>query len=259
MDIRFASLPHGYALTAALGPSQEITCQISPPPGRVAFVDILPDVFAVADALLAQAARQAAQRGQAVTCAPGCALCCRHLVAVSDHEALLAAHMIGLLPDETQSRIRQAFQTTVARLEAHGLLAELLDSHANSFADRDRIVAVQRRYWEMQLPCPFLLDERCAVYPYRPLLCRQYLATSPPVHCRGSFMADHLVHKLPLACDLASAAASFDGLRAQISRPVPLPALLLVNGFLQRHSPPQATATAMLTAFLRHTADHFSR
>ena len=79
------------------------------------------------------------------------------------------------------------------------------------------------------------------------------------VHGRGTFMADHLVRKLPLAYDLASAAASFDGLSAQPTRPVPLPALLLVNGLLQRHTPPQTTATAMLTAFLRHTADHFSR
>ena len=259
MDIRFASLSDGYELTAVLGPGQEISCRISPPTGKVTFVDILPDVFAVADALIMQAARRSADGGQAVTCAKGCAMCCRHLVAVSTHEALLAAHVVGLLQDELQTRIRQAFQTTVARLEERGLLSEMLDSHANSFADRGRIVAVQRRYWEMQLPCPFLLDESCAIYPYRPLLCRQYMAVSPPVHCRGSFVADHLVRKLPLACDLASAAASFDGLSAQATRPVPLPALLLINGLLTRQAPPKTSATAMLTAFLRHAADNFSR
>ena len=169
MDIRFANLPDGYALTVALGSGQECVCRISPPTGRITFVDILPDVFALADAFLRQAVRRSADDGQPVTCSKG-----------------------------------------------------------------------------------------CAIYPCRPLLCRQYLATSPPVHCRGSFKADHLVRKLPLACDLASAAASFDGLSAQVSRPVPLPALLLLNGLLQRQTRPQATATAMLTAFWRHAADNFS-
>lgn len=259
MDIRFASLPDGYALTAVFGPGREIVCRIDPPPGRVAFVDILPDVFAVSDALIAQAVGQAAESGRTVTCAKGCALCCRHLVAVSDHEAVLAAHMVGLLEDRTQTRIRQAFQANVARLQDRGLLAEILDSHANDFANRDRIVAVQRRYWELQLPCPFLIEEACAIYPYRPLLCRQYLATSSPEHCQGSFKADHLVRKLPLAFDLASAAASFDGLTAQMTRPVPLPTLLLVNGLLLCRTRPKTSATAMLAAFLRHVADNFSR
>ncbi|MHC1789930.1 YkgJ family cysteine cluster protein [Solidesulfovibrio sp.] len=259
MDIRFTRLPVGYELQADIGPHRRIACRINPPAGRVGLVDILPDVFALADALAADAIQAARERGQTVACGKGCALCCRQLVALSDHEALLAAHMVGLLNPDVQGRIRQAFAATLARLEDQKLLAEMLDSHANAFADAGRIIAVQRRYWELQIACPFLIDEACAIYPYRPLLCRRYLVTSPREHCHDSFTADHRVKKLPLAYDLASAAASFDGLAARPSRPVALPTLLLVNGLLQGHTRPQTSATAMLTAFLRHAAEHFAR
>src|SRR6266481_3286867 len=38
-------------------------------------------------------------------------------------------------------------------------------------------------YHALQIPCPFLEDERCSVYADRPIACREYLVTSPPEYC----------------------------------------------------------------------------
>jgi Fe-S-cluster containining protein len=35
------------------------------------------------------------------------------------------------------------------------------------------------------MPCPFLEDESCSIHPDRPLVCREYLVTSPAELCAG--------------------------------------------------------------------------
>ena len=35
------------------------------------------------------------------------------------------------------------------------------------------------------IPCPFLEDESCSIHPARPLVCREYLVTSPAELCAG--------------------------------------------------------------------------
>ena len=35
------------------------------------------------------------------------------------------------------------------------------------------------------MPCPFLEDESCSIHPERPLVCREYLVTSPAELCAG--------------------------------------------------------------------------
>jgi hypothetical protein len=38
-------------------------------------------------------------------------------------------------------------------------------------------------YLAAKIPCPFLENESCGIHPIRPLICREYLVTSPPEFC----------------------------------------------------------------------------
>jgi hypothetical protein len=40
-------------------------------------------------------------------------------------------------------------------------------------------------YLYQRVPCPFLEDESCSIHPIRPLICREYLVTSPPQFCEN--------------------------------------------------------------------------
>jgi len=40
-------------------------------------------------------------------------------------------------------------------------------------------------YFALRIPCPFLEDESCSIHAERPLVCREYLVTSPPELCAG--------------------------------------------------------------------------
>ncbi|HEX2757089.1 MAG TPA: YkgJ family cysteine cluster protein, partial [Thermoanaerobaculia bacterium] len=38
-------------------------------------------------------------------------------------------------------------------------------------------------YFRLGIPCPFLEEESCSIYADRPIVCREYLVTSPAANC----------------------------------------------------------------------------
>lgn len=110
-----------------------------------AWLPLLLDAYAVLDAGLAGAV---AETGREPACGPGCARCCRQPIPVSSLEVLgLIWYVLRHCPDRARHLIR---------IRLHDLRA--------------------------QAPCPFLLDRRCAVYPLRPLACREFVVLGRP--CR---------------------------------------------------------------------------
>ena len=50
-------------------------------------------------------------------------------------------------------------------------------------AETDAARQLALDYFYQRVPCPFLEDESCSIHPIRPLICREYLVSSPPEHC----------------------------------------------------------------------------
>jgi Fe-S-cluster containining protein len=117
----------------------------------------------------------AAEAGQVISCRKGCGACCRQLVPISrtEGEALLA--LVEAMPKERRKAVHARF----ARAEAAIAGAGLADRKERS--DREMSVA----YFALGVPCPFLEDESCSIHPDRPLVCREYLVTSPAELCAG--------------------------------------------------------------------------
>lgn len=135
----------------------------------------------------AQAAEDAAEaEGRTVSCAKGCGACCRQVVAISLVEARALAQLVAALPEPRQSVIRARFADGLARIAESGVLAR-------DFADADGAPeapladnANQRRgaaWFGLGVACPFLEDESCSIHENRPLVCREYLVTSPASFC----------------------------------------------------------------------------
>jgi Fe-S-cluster containining protein len=91
---------------------------------------------------------RAALRGQAPACQAGCASCCHLRVEVSPVEALRLADGLRHWPPEQLQDLHQRLHLRLARLEAAG-------------------EAYPR------LPCVFLQDGLCSIYPWRPANCRK--------------------------------------------------------------------------------------
>lgn len=117
----------------------------------------------------------AAEAGREISCRKGCGACCRQLVPISrtEGEALLA--LVEAMPKERRKALRSRFAAAEAAITQAGL------AERGQRSDREMSVG----YFALRVPCPFLEDESCSIHPDRPLVCREYLVTSPAELCAG--------------------------------------------------------------------------
>jgi Fe-S-cluster containining protein len=210
-----------------LGQKREISFQVRV--GACTVSDLLPSARELSHAITALSIAQTEAEGRAVTCREGCAACCRHLIGISSVEALSLGELVAALPPEPRAELRRRFAAAVAQMEDAGLLdpsappgrTALLSRAA---PDESSWEHVSRRYFEAQIACPFLEDERCSVYAERPLVCREYNVTTPAASCSTLSGEVHATER-PVRMDeaLASAAGEIAGVDEKL---IPLPLLL---------------------------------
>jgi Fe-S-cluster containining protein len=88
-------------------------------------------------------ARLRARYAKHLTCRAGCSGCCQHHLSVFAVEAEEARAAIDAMPPELRGRVEEQARDVIER-EARGL----------------------------PVTCPLLIDDRCSIYPSRPLICR---------------------------------------------------------------------------------------
>lgn len=107
-----------------------------------------------------------------VACRPGCTFCCHNQVEATPAEVFIIAQVIRLyFPPPKQERIKEKTLRTAALKVGKS---------------REELAAIRET-----LPCPLLEEDRCAVYPWRPLTCRAMHALNRE-HCQISFDAGDL-------------------------------------------------------------------
>lgn len=161
---------------------------------------LVPDAFKLADRIARDGTRREAKLGSKVSCAKGCAACCRWLVCVSIPEALYIHERLRGCESRRRDDIFQRFRRIKETLEKNGLAEalarDLTRGHGDVTLDH-RLHVLSRRYHPLQIPCPFLEEEACSIYPWRPTTCRQYYVTSPANWCIDPFRKN--VRRLSLA------------------------------------------------------------
>ncbi|WP_421999800.1 YkgJ family cysteine cluster protein [Reyranella sp.] len=148
--------------------SLRIAHPITVPSGPVPATEILPALQGLVNAVVA-----AAEQGQAISCRKGCGACCRQLVPVSRTEGERLLELVRALPPRRREALAGRFAAAEAAIETAGL------GERRGRSDRDLSTA----YFALGVPCPFLEEESCSIHPDRPLICREYLVTSPPERC----------------------------------------------------------------------------
>jgi Fe-S-cluster containining protein len=144
---------------------------ITVPNAAVPAAEIVPALQGLVNAVV-----EAAERGKAISCRKGCGACCRQLVPVSRTEGERLLRLVEAMADERRETLKTRFAVAEAAIEAAGLK----DRQGRS--DRELSTA----YFSLGVPCPFLEDESCSIHPERPLVCREYLVTSPAELCAGA-------------------------------------------------------------------------
>jgi Fe-S-cluster containining protein len=196
------------------------------PPGVV-----LPVLHTLSAAVQAEVTEAVGRCGRRVTCQAGCGACCRQLVPISQIEARQLALLVEQMPEERRLSVKARFAEAIKRLEEAGLIEALRHQERVTPAEK---LPLGLDYFHLGIPCPFLEDESCSIYEDRPLMCREYMVTSPAVHCANPTAENIEMVHLPVR---------FSGMLARFPDPAPGPQnkwvpLVLALEWVESHPDP---------------------
>lgn len=162
------------------------------PAGNVTPEDLLPVFQSLAAAVVHLSVRAAEQQGKKVSCRKGCSACCRQLVPLSETEAFGIVRMVRALPEPRRSDVLARFERVRARLEREGVLDKFLHGARLTQAERADLGA---EYFRLNEACPFLEDECCSIWPEWPMVCREFMVSTPAEWCATM---DPRIERVPL-------------------------------------------------------------
>ena len=120
----------------------------------------------------------------------------------------------------------QSMADSKAALASHGLLGRLeaVADAATPIPDED-LEPLNRAYYALRHPCPFLENEICSIYEARPAACRELLVTSPPELCDN--LAENPVQPIPVSVRIGTVLGLlWASLTNTSARLIPLPLAL---------------------------------
>ena len=168
------------------------------PSGEVGARGLLPVLRKFTNALVQISAHRAEVAGGTISCTKGCGACCRQVVPLATPEVYELADLVDSMPEPKQSEVRRKFAEGLAKTRKE--VDELLAS--KKMADK-QAAASGLKYFEHRVPCPFLEEESCSIHPNRPLVCREFLVTSPAANCSNP--SPETIRRIPLTASPARA------------------------------------------------------
>jgi Fe-S-cluster containining protein len=206
--------PEGVTIAIELdaGP-QPVSVRLTSPDEEVRLSDVVPAARLVATQLARSARSHVESGGIAVPCAKGCAACCRYLVPLSVPEAFRLREEILALDADRRRGIIAAY-IRAARLVMN---AEPPGAHPGEGVGAGRgaaaAEALSRWYAGLRLDCPLLEAELCAMYPQRPIACREHMVTGDAERCSREGGETAQAVRLPFSVGeaLARLAADLEG------------------------------------------------
>jgi Fe-S-cluster containining protein len=178
-------------------PAGRLTTAVEVPTGFVPVTAIVPLMRRLGEDAQALETARANEQGKTPSCRKGCAACCRMLVPLSPPEAFALSDYIRSLPDERRRRIAERLAQAKSRLLSHGLWQRLIElGETADPPDDEALEPINRAYYALRMPCPFLEDEVCSLYEERPAACRELLVTSPADWCQD--VAANPVEPIPV-------------------------------------------------------------
>ena len=177
--------------------------------GGARLSDIVPVARAISDKITAEVIRVLKEEDYVIPCEKGCGSCCTYLVPLSVPEALRLIEEIEKKNAAYREVIKESFLVCAARI----LKKEPPRAFVENSETKEGLRSISDWYRDIQLTCPFLMDDVCVLYSQRPLACREHFVTGSSKGCMGERSNGQVV-RLPIrmAEVLTSLAARMEGL-----------------------------------------------
>ena len=222
-------------------PSGAISTAVGVPTGFVPITAILPLMRSLGEEAQVLEQRGLLEAGQRISCEKGCAACCRMLVPISVPEAFALTNAIDQLDQNERNRLLAKLDLAQQQLARAGILKQLSSLADSSEPLNDEAIEpLNRAYYALRMPCPFLDNETCSIYADRPAACRELAVTSPATECQE--MTKQTVQPVPVAVRLSTALSLlWADLTGTAPRLIPLP---LAVDWARRHKEEQTNQWA---------------
>ena len=145
--------------------------------GPAGLADIVPLAYGISDIITDAAIGHLAGEGHPVPCKKGCSSCCDYLVALSMPEVYYLQQKWAAWPDVPCDTVLRSCLRSARKM------MDLESLHKYNVTEEVDLSQISRWYGELELSCPFLINNSCMIYENRPLACREYLVTSAPCLC----------------------------------------------------------------------------
>ena len=166
--------------------------------GPIGLVDLVPTALEFTDILVKRANAREEKRGRSISCKAGCGVCCYQMVPLSPPEAIWITELIDYLEKSKWKGLLRKFVEIEQMLSELGMVEELMDPE---YSD-DVALDISKRYFNLKIACPFLVNNSCGIYPYRPVACREYNVTSPAQYCTDPYSNN--VKKVPMPIPISA-------------------------------------------------------
>ncbi len=194
-DTPVLSSPVQVSFSLQIGEST-LNASLPVPAGKTTLTALLPILQDFDSSMIDHVVDEAAKAGHPISCRAGCGACCRQMVPLSIFEAESLGQWFNTLPTERQAELEARFRSGLMKLREAGILDKIMDQSWG--ADDKSFVQMAVDYFHASVPCPFLENESCSIHPMRPLICREYLVTSPAELCQDPSIHQISAIHLPL-------------------------------------------------------------
>lgn len=159
---------------------QPLDLQMTVPAKPVKPQRMLPIFQQMASSFVGMSERAVEASGGEISCRKGCGACCRQPVPLAEIETYQIAAMVEAMPEPRRSEIKQRFEDGWHHFAEIGWFDRLEECFKLASEERNKVIT---EYFYEGVPCPFLEDESCSIHLDRPVVCREYLVTSPAENC----------------------------------------------------------------------------
>jgi Fe-S-cluster containining protein len=159
---------------------EPIEMEMTVPAKPVKPTRMLPIFQAVSSSFIELGKSAVESQGEKISCQAGCGACCRQLVPLAEIEAYQIAELVENMPEPHRTEVKRRFAEAVEHFRENKWFERM--KHFPELSPKERMPLVME-YFHEGIPCPFLENESCSIYPDRPLICREYLVTSPAKYC----------------------------------------------------------------------------
>lgn len=133
--------------------------------------------------------KHAETRGETITCHKGCSFCCAQFIPASLQEC--EAIVYNLYQNEVVfTAFLEAYSRWITEVGKNkdlfyriGQLHNEMVTSGFSKGSQQAFINEAALFNDLNIPCPFLIDEACSIYEVRPWTCASYFATTPGEWC----------------------------------------------------------------------------